>query len=167
MAIATFVVAACGAAYLVGWWSPDAPIPPEVVPTRARPPLEPLERPNEVTSGSLAYLRDMMPPPPAPVSTEPPKPKAPPPKPPPPPAPPPDIAVVFRQQVTALVRDPENGRLSVLLVEGGGPNRQVTRVGLGDAWRDGWRISALTTTSAVLRKGSEERKVSLYGSTGG
>lgn len=78
---------------------------------------------------------------------------------PPPPPPPPDVALVFRQQVTAVVRTPGQG-LAVLLARPGEPSRLLRP---GDAFDQQWRLTSLTSSEAVLGDGVSERRVSLFG----
>jgi hypothetical protein len=77
----------------------------------------------------------------------------------PPPPPPPDVALVFRQQVTAVVRIPGQG-LAVLLARPGEPSRLLRP---GDGFDQQWRLTSLTSSEAVLGDGVSERHVALFG----
>ncbi|MES2033607.1 MAG: hypothetical protein V4466_05480 [Pseudomonadota bacterium] len=83
----------------------------------------------------------------------------PPPEPPPPPPPPPDVGVVFRRQVSAVVIDP-NGRLAVLLMDGG---RATRRLQVGDRFEGSWTLISLTREAAVLSDGGRMRRVPFFG----
>jgi hypothetical protein len=78
---------------------------------------------------------------------------------PPPPPPPPDVALVFRREVTAVVRTPGRG-LGVLLSQPGQASRLLRP---GDAFDHQWRLTSLTSSEAVLGDGVSERRVSLFG----
>ena len=61
---------------------------------------------------------------------------------------PPELA--FRRQVTAVFAD------AVLLADG---DSEARRLPVGEVWRDGWRLEAVTEGAARLRRGTEVRSV--------
>jgi hypothetical protein len=65
--------------------------------------------------------------------------------------PPPDVAVVLRQDVRALA--PDQGRL---MLSG------ARSLKLGDPYRDGWKLAALTSRTATLKKGKDQRVVDFF-----
>ncbi len=147
-----------GGALLVGWAMPALPPAPSLALTHPRAePVMALRRPGgdmlfaldglrgelgpDQASGAAAPARRLV------VYR------------PPPPPPPPDVALVFRQQVTAVVRIPGQG-LAVLLARPGEPSRLLRP---GDAFDQQWRLTSLTSSEAVLGDGVSERHVALFG----
>jgi len=72
--------------------------------------------------------------------------------------PPPDIAVLFRRDLTAVVRAPL-GPVVWVVDPAGRLNRRVLRV--GDTYRDGWRIAAIDNSAVTLRRRGESRRVGI------
>jgi len=149
--------AALGGALLAGWAAPGLPPAPSLALTHPRPaPVAALRRPGGDMLFALDGLRgelgaDQASGPATParrlVVYRP-----------PPPPPPPDVALVFRQQVTAVVRRPGVG-LAVLLSQPGQPSRLLRP---GDAFDQQWRLVAITPSEAVLSDGVSERRVGLF-----
>jgi hypothetical protein len=73
-------------------------------------------------------------------------------------APQPDISALFRRELSAVVA--EKGVRSVMLRS---PELGARFVSAGGAYRDGWRIEAITPESIVLRKRHEVRRVPVVG----
>lgn len=73
---------------------------------------------------------------------------------------PPDVGLLFRRQISAVVR--RDGGLGVLLVDSTGETRQTRLLKVGDVYMGSWRLAALTPDEAVLRDGREERRVALF-----
>ncbi len=78
-------------------------------------------------------------------------------QPPPPPPPPPDIAVVFRREISSVLQTPAGP--VALMVDSDGVRRRLRR---GDAYRDGWRITALSNQRIELRRQQERRGIDLF-----
>lgn len=153
------VAAALVGGLVIGWAWPGRP--PETVPAVSGGPRQAdVPELGAGTREAVRFLEDFMqanappPPPPAEVAPAPPAP------------PPPDIAVVFRGQLVALVRDQTTGKLEVLASEPGSGGRQTRRIRVGEVFSDGWRLVGLTPTSATLRKGRLTRAVPFYGPVG-
>lgn len=120
------------------WAGRNATPPATVVAVRQNAPL--VAKPGRQAVGAAKAFAVLEPPPP------------PAPKPPGPPAPPPlDVAVPFRAEVRAL--EPQEGRL---LLAGSRPLK------LGDAYREGWRLTGVTDRTATLTKGKEVRIVDFF-----
>jgi hypothetical protein len=68
--------------------------------------------------------------------------------------PPPDVGLTLRRDVRAL--QPGAGNDGRLILTGA---RQLK---LGDRYADGWRLTAVTSQTATLRKGKEERRVDFF-----
>jgi hypothetical protein len=73
--------------------------------------------------------------------------------------PPPDIAVVFRRDLTAIERRAGGALAWVIDL-----NQMSGRRGLsvGDVYRDGWRVSAVSEQVIELRKRREVRRISVF-----
>jgi len=157
----TFLVPALLASSLLwGWLSPGRPEAPPGV-TRGEGAGSGLLalRPGETAAGAVRFLRTFRSDPPPP--TPPPAPVAPPPAPPPPP---PDVAVLFKQALLGVSRDPLTGAMSALVRDPGQPGPQIGRMKAGDVFgRDGWRIRDITDQAVTLEKGRETRVVHLFG----
>jgi hypothetical protein len=133
-------------AFFLGLMAKVAPPPPApVMATRQSVPS--IALPTSDFRPAARYFAALHPPPP------PPKPPAPPPKP-----IPPDIATLFRRDVGAILPGPR------VLVSGNIKGQRVSRsLKVGDLYAEGWRIAALNTRSAILRKGREQRLVNFFG----
>jgi hypothetical protein len=152
---------ALGGALLAGWVAPDAPPAPSLALTHPRPQaVADLRRPGGDLLFALDGLRGELGP--DPVASRNPAPRhqivyrPPPPSPPPPP---PDVALVFRREVSALVRTPGQG-LAVLLAQ---PGQRSRLLRAGDLFDDHWRLVSLSSSAAVLGDGVTERQVALFG----
>lgn len=166
---ALFASAALGG-LILGWRMPQPgvaqalPLRPRAASLAARAPMP--EQTADALSGLAPYLVR----PDAPASSggdpdRPPPASATPggdPTPPPAPAPPPvDVGKLFRGRLSAVV-DVAAGTPTAVLVEAGGDGPQSRRLRVGEVFLDQWRLASLTTSEAVLRKGREERRVSLF-----
>jgi hypothetical protein len=154
-----------GGALLAGWSAPGLPPAPSLALTHPRPqPAVYLRRPGGDMRFALDGLRGDLGPDHAPSSGDlerrqvvyrPPLP--------PPPPPPPDVALVFRREVSAVVRTPGQG-LAVLLSQPGQRSRLLRP---GDSFDDQWRLTSLTSSEAVLGDGVSQRRVALFGGAAG
>ena len=145
-----------GGALAAGWAMPSLPPAPSLALTHARPEVLPqLSRPGGDLLFALDGLRGQ-------IGDEVARPFIPVRRPivyqPPPPPPPPDVTLVFRSEVTALVRAPGEG-LAILLAQPGQRSRLLRP---GDAFDDQWRLVSLTSSEAVLGDGVSERRVALF-----
>ncbi|TCS10475.1 hypothetical protein [Caulobacter sp. BK020] len=159
-------------AFLVGYRAPGAPVEPlglSRYPHAAASRL--LIRPNEITLAALddfqvdlvphgtvgpdldpvAAQGDPLPPSETAIA--------------PPPPPPPDIALVFRQRLTAIVDQGPAG-LAALVLDPSQEARATRLVRPGDIFEGRWRLEALTSSEAVLRDGRRTRRVAFYGAAG-
>ena len=78
---------------------------------------------------------------------------------PPPPPPPPDIAVLLRQDVTAIEETPRGPLLWVV------DSSQVfarRAVPVGGEYRDGWKVVSISPQTIEIRRRREVRRVSLF-----
>jgi hypothetical protein len=151
-----------GGALLVGWVAPDAPPAPSLALTHPRPqPTAVLRRPGGDMLFALDGLRGELGPDQAPGADRPLRRRVV--YRPPPPPPPPDVALVFRRQVSAVVRTPGQG-LAVLLAQ---PGRRARLLRPGDLFDDRWRVVSLSSSEAVLGDGVAERRVALFSGAGG
>lgn len=145
-------------AFLFGWAFPGRPEAPLGVSRGAGTSVGLTLRPGETTRDAIRFLRtlrsDPLPPPP------------PPPPPPPvvlPPPPPPDVAVVFKNALSGIERDPATGVYRALVRDPVAPGPQILALSVGDGFADGWRITDVTADAVVLGKGRDVRVVRLYG----
>lgn len=84
--------------------------------------------------------------------------------PPPPPPPPPDVAVVFKQGLLGIERDPATGQYRAMVRDPAHPGPQIRLMAAGETFGDkGWRIEQVSEFSVTLRKGRETRVVRLFG----
>jgi hypothetical protein len=145
-----------GGALLAGWAAPDAPPPPSLALTHPRPlPAADLRRPGGEMLFALDGLRGELGPDPSPRRDQalrhPVVYRAPPPA-------PPDVALVFRREVSAVVRTPGQG-LAVLLAQPGQRSRLLRP---GDLFDDRWRLVSLSSSEAMLGDGASVRRVGLF-----
>lgn len=137
-------VVAAPAAFAAGMWqgqNHEAEAP--VVGPRVNAPL--IGKPGHGASDAGRYFAALHAPPPPP-----PPPREPPPAPPPPP----DVAVLFRRDLSAVLQSP--GTEPRIVLSG---SRSLRK---GDTYRDGWMLSNITSTTAVLTKGAETRNIGLF-----
>ncbi len=162
IALGVGALALMAVAFVVGWAAPGRPPAPSLALTHPRPqPAIYLRRAGGDLLFALDGLRGELgadqpvgggdPEARRPVVYRPPPPPAPP--------PPPDVALVFRRAVTAVVSTPGQG-LAVLLAQPGQRSRLLRP---GEAFDDRWRLTALTSSEAVLGDGVSERHVALFG----
>jgi hypothetical protein len=132
-------VVAAPAAVALGIWAGENQTPPQTV-TAARQNAPLVAKPGRTAQAAAKTFAKLEPPPP-PVAAA--------------PAPPPvDPVPILRREVRTL--QPGAGRDGKLVLTGG---RQLK---LGDKFVDGWRLTAVSTQTATLRKGKEERKVDFF-----
>lgn len=72
-----------------------------------------------------------------------------------------DIAPVFRERASAIVRLP-NGRLAVLIAAGAG-DAHSRLLHVGELFDDRWRLAGLTMSDATLADGTSVEHVPLFG----
>jgi hypothetical protein len=161
------VAAAALVAFLValgvGWLQPGPPVAPLVVGRNgAAVPSVLLARPDQPTAAALDDLADQLGSGPATAASAAIDPDNLPPPPPAPPPPAPDIAPIFRRQVSAVIDQGSDG-LAVLLRNSGGEGGASRLLKLGDRFDGGWRLIGLSSNEAVLQRGRETRRVSLFG----
>lgn len=149
-----------GAALLAGWAAPGLPPAPSLALTHPRPqPAVYLRRPGGDMLFALDGLRGELGPDHAPRQGDPERRPLIYRPPPPPPPPPPDVALVFRREVSAVVRTPGQG-LALLLAQPGQRSRLLRP---GDLFDDQWRLTSLSSSEAVLNDGVTQRRVALFG----
>jgi hypothetical protein len=138
------------AAMAAGWWSAGPGSDAATVQAvRVNPPE--VDKPGWQAMAAARYLAAHPGQPPKPVvaaKAAPAKPAGPPPL---------DIAVVFRGDLTALVGSPAAPRL---LMASLGPKHLLRR---GSLYGEHWRLASLSGEDVVLKRGSEERRISLFG----
>jgi hypothetical protein len=148
-----------GASLVAGWAAPGLPPAPSLALTHPRPqPAVYLRRPGGDMLFALDGLRGELGPDRAPGQGDPQR-RAVVYRPPPPPPPPPDVALVFRREVSAVVRTPGQG-LALLLAQPGQRSRLLRP---GDLFDDQWRLTSLSSSEAVLGDGVTQRRVALFG----
>lgn len=173
LSTAIFLGCAMLSALALGWTTGAREEPPATLAAPPRPGGHRADAPDEPNAATLAALRDLdlavVPaagPAPEPSSGDDPPPPSGDPEatvqaPPPPPPPPPDIAVVFRGAVAAVVRD--GASFAVLLARSPEMEGGSRYLRPGEMFRDGWRLTALSSGEAVLQNGERTRRVSFYG----
>jgi hypothetical protein len=72
------------------------------------------------------------------------------------------VAVVFKQALRGVERDPTTGALKALVSDPAAPGAQIRSMVHGDRFGDDWRIDGITEDAVTLRKGRETRVVHLY-----
>lgn len=125
------------AAVGLGVWAGQNQTPPEsVMAVRQNAPL--VAKPGrEAATAAKTFARLEPPPPPKPL---------------PPPGPPPvDVAVTFRHEARALA--PDQGRV---IMAG------ARSLKLGDKYADGWKLAELTSRTATLKKGKDQRIIDFF-----
>lgn len=144
-------------AFLIGWLFPGRPEAPLGVTRGAGSRAELTLRPGDGSNEAVRFLRTLRSDPP-------------PPPPPPPPAqvmiarpPPPDIAVVFKQALSGIERDPQTGAFRALVRDPAAPSPQIAAMNVGARFGDGWRIRQISADAVTLAKGREVRVVRLFG----
>ena len=167
MNLAATVGAAVGAlavfavALVAGWAAPGLPPAPvlALVHGRSPDPAPPLRRPG----GDLIFARDGLvgelgsdPASNPVVHTRFGRPAG------PPPPPPPDVALVFRREASAVVREPGRG-LALQLTQPGQASRTIRP---GHLFDHRWRLASLTMAEAVLSDGVVQRRISLFAGPG-
>ena len=149
-----------GASVAAGWAAPGLPPAPSLALTHPRSqPAVYLRRPGGDMLFALDGLRGELGPDQAPGQREPERRPAVYRAPPPPPPPPPDVALVFRREVSAVVRTPGQG-LALLLAQPGQRSRLLRP---GDLFDEQWRLTSLSSSEAVLGDGVTQRRVALFG----
>ncbi|ANP45714.1 hypothetical protein [Candidatus Viadribacter manganicus] len=71
----------------------------------------------------------------------------------------PDIALLFRRDLTAIEAQ---GEAAIVYVVDGAWSRQRRALRVGDIYRDGWRVSAISAQRVQLRRRREIRSVEAF-----
>lgn len=138
---------AAPAALAAGMWAGENRQAPANIVTAGRQNAPLVTKPGWGVAGAARYFAELNapPPPPPPVRAIPP----------PPPPPEPDVGLLLRRDVSAVLGAEGS---EPRLVLGGG--RHLAR---GEAYRDGWTLSSLTSQTATLTRAKEQKTVNLFG----
>ena len=136
-----FVLLIFASVFVLGWQAPGRPEEPPAVRRGGSSQDMLVLRPGESAAAAVRFLRTLRSDPP----------------------PPPDVAVVFKQALRGVERNPATGSLAALVSDPAVPGPQIRSMVVGDQFGDGWRIDEISEIAVTLRKGRETRVVRFYG----